>query len=66
MSRAAERAERIALAILAGEVSMSDARETLRLASREREVEQHAESLRQYRSGEPVWVWPAVAPWSGF
>lgn len=63
---AAGRAERLALAILEGRVSAADAREALRLALREAEVERAAEALRAYRAGEPVWTWPARAPWAGF
>ncbi len=54
MSAAAERAERVALAIV------------LRLALREAETGRAAEALRAYRAGEPVWTWPARAPWAGF
>lgn len=66
---AAGRAERLALAILEGQVSapdLPDAREALRLALREAEAERAAEALRAYRAGEPVWTWPARAPWAGF
>lgn len=63
---AAGRAERLALAILEGRVSAADAREALRLALREAEAERAAEALRAYRAGEPVWTWPARAPWAGF
>lgn len=63
---AAGRAERLALAILEGRVSAADAREALRLALREAEVERAAEALRAYRAGEPAWTWPARAPWAGF
>lgn len=59
-------AERIALAVLNGEVSMADAREDLHLALRQREVTREADALTAYRSGAPVWTWPVVAPWSGF
>lgn len=63
---AAVRAERIALAILSGEVTADEARGDLSLALRECEVTRQASSLRAYRNGEAVWTWPAVAPWSGF
>lgn len=66
---AAGRAERLALAILEGQVSapdLPDAREALRLALREAEAERAAEALRAYRAGEPAWTWPARAPWAGF
>lgn len=63
---AAERAERIALAVAAGTVSAADAREDLHLATAEREAEQAAAALRAYRAGRPVWSWPARAPWMGF
>jgi hypothetical protein len=66
---AAERAERVSLAIVGGRVSAEDmegARETLRLALREAETERAAAALRAYRAGEPVWAWPARAPWAGF
>jgi len=66
VSAAAERAERAALAILEGRVSAGDARETLRLALREAEAGRAAAALRAYRAGEPVWAWPARAPWAGF
>lgn len=62
----AERAEGIALAVLHGEVSMADARESLRLALRESEVTAGADALSRYRQGAPVWAWPRTAPWLGF
>lgn len=58
--------ERIALAVLNGEISAEDAREDLHLATIEREIEQNASALRAYRNGESVWAWPSVAPWAGF
>ena len=63
---AAEHAERIALAILAGEASGPDAQEQLRMHNRAAEIERQAAALRAYRAGEPVWTWPATAPWKGF
>lgn len=66
MSAAALRAERIAIAIVNGDVSMSDAIEDLRLANREREVERQSQALTAFRSGEAPWVFPTHAPWSGF
>jgi len=66
VSAAAERAERVALAIVEGRVGAEDARETLRLALLEAETERAAAALRAYRAGEPVWTWPARAPWAGF
>jgi hypothetical protein len=63
---AAERAERLALAVLAGTVTAADARGDLSLALRESEAERSAAALRAYRSGRPVWSWPAAAPWAGF
>lgn len=66
MPEHSDTAERIALAIISGRVSMDTAREDLRLALRQREVARDASALSAYRSGEPVWSWPAVVPWSGF
>ena len=67
MSNAARRAERIALALIVGDAPITtDTIADLRLANREREVEQSADALQRYRSGENVWAWPAVAPWVGF
>lgn len=63
---AARRAERIALAIVNGDVSTPDAFHDLRLANREHAVEQDADALRRYRHGAQPWVVPAVAPWAGF
>jgi hypothetical protein len=65
----AKYAERIALAIVMGEVSddaMADAHEQLRMHARAAEVERRAKALRAYRAGRPVWTWPATAPWAGF
>jgi hypothetical protein len=62
----AEHAERIALAIVNGEVSAADARGDLQLHNRAAEVERQASALRAYRAGEAVWTWPATAPWRGF
>lgn len=62
----AEYAERIALAILDGKISAADAREDLSMHLRAAEVERQASALRAYRAGDPVWTWPARAPWAGF
>lgn len=59
----------LAEAIIMGTIpaeSVSDAMETLRQANAERERSNAAEALTAYRTGEPVWSWPAVAPWAGF
>lgn len=66
MSTPAERAERIALAVVNGTVSAADAREGLHLALVQGETERQARALRAYRAGERVWTWPATAPWLGF
>lgn len=63
---AAARAERMALAVLNGDVTFDEIREDMQLATRERDAGRQAESLRAYRNGEAVWSWPAVAPWAGF
>jgi hypothetical protein len=64
-----EHAERIALAIVRGEVPaehMSDAHAQMRQHNSAAEVERQASALRAYRAGEAVWTWPARAPWAGF
>lgn len=67
MSDAARRAERIALALLMGDAPITpDTIADLRLANRERDVEQSTDALQRYRNGENVWAWPAVALWAGF
>lgn len=66
VSSAAERAERLALAVLTGDVSAADAREELGLALREREITADVNALRAYRTGVMVWTWPREAPWAGF
>jgi hypothetical protein len=66
MSETARRAERIALALVMGDAPITpDTIADLRLANREREVEQCADALQRFRSGENVWSWPVVAPWAG-
>jgi hypothetical protein len=62
----AEHAERIAVAVVNGEVSMEDARHDLHTHLRAAQVDRDAKALRDYREGRPVWAWPAHAPWAGF
>lgn len=65
----AERAERIALAILSGEIPaerMGQAWEELALANRETRAERHADAVRRFRAGEHMWAIPATVPWLGF
>lgn len=65
----AERAERIALAILAGDIPadrMDQAWEELALANRQTRVERHADAVRRFRAGEHMWAIPATVPWLGF
>ena len=64
--RSAERAERIALAVVNGAAADSDVMNELRLANRETEVIRNAVALRAYRNGDPIWAWPSVTPWHGF
>lgn len=62
-------AERVAVAIAMGDVpagAMGDAFATLRMLNRCAEIEREASALRSFRSGLPVWSFPAVAPWVGF
>lgn len=67
MSESALRAERITLAILSGDVTPdADVFADLRLANRERAVEQDVAALRAFQSGAQPWSVPAQAPWSGF
>ena len=58
--------ERLSLAILAGEVDISDVREELCRMAQERDTLRDAVALTRYRAGESVWAWPARAPWAGF
>lgn len=65
----ADYAERIALAIVNGQVPadmLPLAFEDLRMHLRAREVQLAAEALTVYRAGGSVWSWPAAAPWAGF
>ena len=62
----AEYAERIAVAVVNGAVSMEDARDDLHMHLRAAQVDRDAKALRDYREGRPVWAWPAHAPWAGF
>lgn len=62
----AEHAERLSLAILAGETTMNEARDDLRRHNRLKELERQVAALRAYRTGSAVWTWPARAPWAGF
>lgn len=65
----AEHAERLALALVAGEVpadAVAGAREALALHNRAADVARDAAALAAYRAGEHVWAWPATAPWAGF
>jgi hypothetical protein len=62
-------AERIALALVSGEVPgdlVADAMEALRMHNRAREVQRAAAALAAYRAGGSAWSWPATAPWAGF
>ncbi len=65
----ADAAERIALAIVNGQVPdglLPLAFEDLHMHLRAREVQQAADALAVYRAGGQVWAWPAAAPWAGF
>lgn len=62
----AKYAERIALAVVNGEVSMEDARDDLHLHLLAAQVDWDARALRDFREGRPVWAWPAHTPWVGF
>lgn len=65
----AERAERIALGILSGDIPEGHtgaAFEDLALANRETRAERHADAVRRFRAGEHMWVIPATVPWLGF
>ncbi|WP_372663608.1 hypothetical protein [Amycolatopsis kentuckyensis] len=66
MTRPAERAERLALAVIMGDVDIADAREELGMALRERDSAADVAALTDYRNGAPVWAWPRSAPWAGF
>lgn len=64
-----EHAERLALALLMGEVpedDIADAHAQLAMHNRAAEVGRQARALAAYRAGEHVWTWPASAPWAGF
>lgn len=62
----AEHAERIALAVVNGQLSAADAHDDLHMHLQAAETERQADALRAYRAGQPVWTWPATAPWAGF
>lgn len=67
MDSPAKRAERIALAILAGNVTdRGDAFADLRIANREAEVERDVQAVTAFRAGHAPWSVPVKAPWSGF
>jgi hypothetical protein len=69
MASHAVNAERLALALLRGQVPAemrAGAFADLATFNRGAQVERDARALADYRAGRPVWAWPAVAPWAGF
>lgn len=63
----AERAERIALAILAGGVDdRAGAFADLRIANGEAAVARDVAAVTALRAGRAPWSVPARAPWAGF
>lgn len=66
MNSSAERAERIALAILAGADDRAGAFADLRVANREAAVARDVDAVTALRAGLSPWSVPARAPWSGF